>query len=125
MGDKINDHGIVKIYSNTDKHMKELGQILATTKSCKIYTLLIEKEMSLKELGRKLDNADNPRLPSIVFHLNKMVNVGLVEKYTRKSKKGGHESAYYRAIPIIVIVPPEYLKKLSQNKVLKFIFDNY
>ena len=40
----------VKFYANSDERMKELGQILKTPKSRKIYQLLIHNELHAKEI---------------------------------------------------------------------------
>ena len=67
--DKIKDN-FINIFSNTDTRMKELGQILKTPKSRKIYQILMDKELHTKEIGVILENSENPRLPNLTsrFH---------------------------------------------------------
>ena len=110
----------LKIYSNVDEHMNKLGLILSTPKSRKIYVLLITKELSLTQIDKIIGIRGNPKLPSIVYHLNKMVEVKLVK--TRKAKiKSGGESTYYRAAPLILIVPEHNYVKAIKSKTLKNI----
>jgi len=82
-----NDIDIVKIYSNDDEKMQKLGHILGTPKSRKIYGILIDKELNAKEIGKLIDNEDNPRLPNLIYHLDKMVDIGLLTVEQRIQRK--------------------------------------
>ena len=113
------DVEIFKIYSNMDDRMSQIGQILSKPKSRKIYALLIECQLSAKEIGKIIDNQENPRLPNLIFHLNKMVDAGLLISFKKLQRKGGHELRYYKAVSIILIVPENQLKKAKKSKTLK------
>jgi len=107
---------ILKIYSNMDEQMTLLGQILTVPKSRKIYSLLIEQELTIKEIGKIIDNEENPRLPNLFYHLHKMVNIGLVRK-TKKQRGGSRTNLiYYKAVPIIIIAPESYYEHTIKNK---------
>ena len=113
---------ILRIFSNDDERLQKVGQILSTPKSRKIYGLLIDNELNAKEIGKIIDNDDNPRLPNLIFHLDKMVDVGLLTVEKRMQRKNGHILKYYKAIPLILIVPPKNLEKAKNSKTLKNTF---
>ena len=71
---------ILKIYSNIDEQMTMLGQIFTVPKSRKIYSILIDQELTIKEIGEIIDGTKNPRLPNLFYHLRKMVRIGLIQK---------------------------------------------
>jgi len=111
------DENFVKIYANTDTRMKELGQILKTPKSRRIYQILLDQELHTKEIGIIIDKQPNPRLPNLTHHLKKMTKIGLL---TSSSKiKNGHLLTYYKAIPMIMIVPEKHIEKAQTSKTLK------
>lgn len=114
----------LKIYSNNDKLLRQLGTILSTPKSRRIYSLLIEKEMHAREIAKIIDNKQNPHLPGIKFHLIKMVDVGLVQVEVKLQRKNGKYLKYYRAIPFILIAPSEHVEEIKKNKTLHNLFKN-
>lgn len=102
--------------------MLELGQVIKTFKSKKMFELLAEKELHAKEIGKILDNDDNPRLPNLHHHLNKMVEIGILSSVTRA--KNGHQLQYYRATcEMILIVPQKYFDKAIKSKTLRNTFE--
>jgi len=111
----------LKIYSNDDERIQLLGQILRTSTSRKIYQLLIENQLNAKEIGKVLYKIDNPRLPNIIHHLHKMVEIGLITSEKKLQRKKGHTLTYYKAIPMILIVPKYHLDKVKSNNTLKSI----
>ena len=117
--DKINDN-FINIFSNTDTRMKELGQILKTPKSRKIYQILMDKELHTKEIGIILENSENPRLPNLTHHLKKMTKIGLLASTTKM--KNGHALTYYKAIPYVLIVPAKDIDIAKKSKTLKSVF---
>ena len=108
----------IKIYSSDDKKMRELGNILSTPKSRQIYQILIEKQLNAKEIGKLIDNDENPRLPNLIYHLDNMVKVGLLTVEKRSQRKHGHILKYYKAISIILIVPKIKYEKAVTSKTL-------
>jgi hypothetical protein len=118
------DPMVVKIYSNNDEILKKIGQILSSEKSRKIYGLLIEYELNAKEVAKLIDNEENPRLPNIIFHLEKMLDSGMLSMRTKQQRKNGHFLKYYKAVPTVLVVPPEYLEKAIASKSLHKIFDD-
>ena len=120
--DDIDEH--VKIFGLTDKRMQEIGQILRTPKSREILHILSTQELNAKEIGKIIDNDDNPRLPNLHHHLNKMMNVGLITSRKKLQRKNGHVLNYYKAASYIVIVPQDQFEKATKSKTLKNAFKN-
>jgi len=123
MGDVVNDDNCLKIFSNNDEKIKQVGQILTSNKSRKIYAILIDTQLNAKEVGKLVDNHDNPRLPNLIFLLNKMVDVGLLIVEKKMQRKRGHLLKYYKAVPFILIVPPQHVEKAKSSKSIKNIFN--
>jgi len=115
--DHGNNDNFIKIYANNDQRMKELGQILKTPKSLKIWQILQEKELHTKEIGMILENEPNPRLPNLTHHLKKMINVELLT--STKKMKNGHALTYYKAIKYVMIVPSDKAEIANKSKTLK------
>jgi len=126
MSDENNDEidEQVKIFGLTDKRMQEIGQILRTPKSRQILQILSTQELNAKEIGKIIDNDDNPRLPNLHHHLNKMMNVGLIKSRKKLQRKNGHVLNYYKAASYIVIVPDNQYEKATKSKTLKNAFKN-
>ena len=119
--DEFNEKQIensLKIYSNDDEKMQQVGQILSSPKSRKIYGILITRQLNAKEIGKIIDNDENPRLPNLIFHLDKMVDAGLLTIKKKMQRKRGHVLKYYKATPFILIVPPFHLEKATTSKIL-------
>lgn len=113
---------VIKTYCNDDEKLRQIGTILATPKSRLIYSKLIEKEFHAKELAKTIENVPNPRLPIIKFHLDKMVDAGLVTVQTKFHRKNGKHLKYYRAAPFVLIAPPATLAKIQNNKTIQKLF---
>jgi len=122
--DENNIENVLKIYSNDDEKMQKIGQILSTPKSRKIYGILIDKSLNAKEVAKIIDNNENPRLPNVIFHLEKMVDAGLLTVKIKLQRKHGHKLKYYTAIPFLLIVPSCQLEKVTKSKTLQNIFKN-
>ncbi len=114
----------LKIYSNCDDLLRLVGTILATPKSRRIYSMLIEKEMYAREIAKIIENKQNPHLPGIKFHLNKMVEAGLVRVEIKLQRKNGKRLKYYRAVPFIIIAPFRHVEAIQKNKTLYSLFKN-
>jgi len=109
---------LLKIYSNDDTEINKIGQILTSQLSRTIYTLLIDNEFNAKEVAKIVCDDGELRLPNVISILNKMVNTGLVIKQKKRQKRTGHPLSFYKAVPIILIVPSKYAEKITQSKSL-------
>lgn len=110
---------LVKIYSYDDKYINKVGQIFTSKKSREIYKILTKKELNAKEIARLVCKGDTSKLSNLLFILNKMVDADLVTKQKRRQSKSGHSLTFYKAVPIILVVPPECLEKIMKSKTLK------
>ena len=118
MDEKPDEVDYLKIYSLDDEQMLQLGQIIKTFKSKKIFETLQNRELRAKEIGQLLEDDDNPRLPNIHHHLDKMVDIGLIASVTRM--RNGHNLRYYTATSkMILLVPEKYYDKAIKSKTLK------
>ena len=117
-----NIENFIKIYSNDDEKMQKIGQILTAPKSRKIYRILINQSLNAKEIGKLIDNTENPRLPNVIFHLEKMVDAGLLTVKIKLQRKHGHKLKYYKAVPFLLIVPSNQLEKAVKSKTLQNMF---
>lgn len=125
MKDTVNNEpDVVKIYSNDDMILKQIGQILSSEKSRRIYGVLIDCELNAKEVAKLIDNEENPRLPNIIFHLDKMVNAGMLDVKTKQQRRNGHYLKYYKAVPAVLVVPPKFLEKAKNSKTLYKMFEH-
>ncbi len=126
MNKENNSEKHIKIFAISDEKMRDLGNILSTPKSRKIYQILMKNELNAKEIGRMLSQEENPRLPNLIYHLDKMVKVGLLQVTKRHQRKRGHVLRYYKAVSIIIIVSEENYEKASNSKtffnVIKKVF---
>jgi hypothetical protein len=104
--------------------MQKIGQILSAPKSRKIYGILIDNCLNAKEVAKIIDNTENPRLPNVIFHLEKMVDAGLLTVKIKLQRKHGHKLKYYTAIPFLLIVPAHQLDKATKSKTLQNMFKN-
>lgn len=114
----------LKTYSNTDELLRQLGTILSTPKSRRIYSLLIGKQMHAREIAKIIENKQNPHLPGIKFHLIKMVEAGLVQVEVKLQRKNGKHLKYYRAIPFILIAPSQFVDDIRKNKIIHNLLKN-
>ncbi|MEE9339551.1 MAG: hypothetical protein V3U87_15870 [Methylococcaceae bacterium] len=115
--DEIPIDNFVKIFAITDARMKEIGQILKTPKSRKIYQILMDKQLHTKEIGMILENHENPRLPNLTHHLKKMTKIGMLTSTTKM--KNGHPLTYYKAVNYLLIVPEKDIEVAQKSKTLK------
>ena len=119
-----NSDNIIRIYSNDDEKMQKLGHVLGSSKSRRIYEILIDKQLNAKEVGKLVDNEDNPRLPNLIYHLDKMTEIGLLTIEKKLQRKHGHVLKYYRAVPFVLIVPKDYVEKAQKSKTLRSTLQN-
>lgn len=120
--DKPELNNLLKIYSTNEEHLRYLGQILTSPKSRQIYTILTKQQLTAKEIGHLLEKNDNPRLPNIIFHLDKMTKIGIINIELKYHPSNGHHLKYYKAIPIILVLPEEkYEKVLNSNTLFNYL----
>ncbi|MCE9653562.1 MAG: winged helix-turn-helix domain-containing protein [Nitrosarchaeum sp.] len=107
----------IKVFSSEDEKLKSLGELLSNKSSRDIIRLLIDKEMYINEIAKKLDM----RVSLIIHHLQKMESIGLLEITNKKIAQKGEEHRFFR-IPHGMLIFPEKSEYETNNGLLKKIF---
>lgn len=98
-----------------DEKAKELAQIIVNDKAIAILRLLQEKPYSASEISEKLGMP----LSTVVYHLDKMSRVGLVEVAGKRYGKRLQEVKLYRASPRPILLLPA--KTSFKKRILRTI----
>ncbi len=100
-----------------DDRAKELAQILVNDKAIAILHLIEERALSISEISREL----NLPISTVSYHIDKMLNVGLVEVAGKKYGKRLQEVKLYRASnrPIL-LVPRKSSAKVKKKAIMSF-----
>ena len=106
----------LKIIANDDVTLKQIGQVLASNTSRKIYNILVEDELNSKEIGKIVQNTEKPRLNILSFHLKKMVECGMVSYTMKQRTQNGQHLKHYKAVSLLAIMTPECAKVASQSE---------
>lgn len=85
----------IKVFSSDDEKLKILGELLSNKSSRDIIKLLIEKEMYINEIAKKLELRPN----LVIHHLQKIESAGLVEITKKKISRKGDDHKFFRMIP--------------------------
>lgn len=102
------------VFSLDDEEINNLGKVIGTKYSREFLKITQNDELNLKEIAKRIENNDNPRLPNPTHHKNRLEKLGLIESTLKLQRKKGHTLNFYNGKKIIIIVP-EGLKKLIQN----------
>ncbi|AIF69676.1 hypothetical protein PAP_06395 [Palaeococcus pacificus DY20341] len=98
-----------------DEKAKELAQILINDKALSILRLLQEESLSASDISARL----NLPLSTVVYHLDKMSRVGLIEIAGKRYGKRLQEVKLYRASPKPILLMPA--KTSFKRRVLRTI----
>jgi len=107
----------IKVFSSEDEKLKSLGELMSNKSSRDIIRLLIDKEMYINEIAKKLEL----KVSLVIHHLQKMEAVGLLEITTKKITRKGEEHRFFR-IPLGMLIFPKQSEEEVNNGVLKKIF---
>jgi len=107
----------ITVFSSEDKKLKILGELLSNQSSRDIIKLLIHKEMYTNEIAKKLDL----RVNLVIYHLNKMESIDLLEITNKKIIRKGEEHRFFKIPPGMLIVPNES-KEVIRNEFFKKVF---
>jgi len=108
----------IKVFGNDDESLKTLGQLLSSETSRKIIHLLTREEMYTNQISMKLGIQMN----TTVFHLKKLVEVGLVTVTHKKIVKKGVDHKYYKMVPNMFVTSTQSKKEVHENGFLKKFF---
>jgi len=116
------------VFSLDDEEINNLGKVIGTKYSREFLKITQNDELNLKEIAKRIENNDNPRLPNPTHHKNRLEKLGLIVSTLKLQRKKGHTLNFYNGKKIIIIVPKE-LKELIQNnpelkKALKTIHES-
>ena len=116
------------VFSLDDEEITNLGKVIGTKYSREFLKITQNDELNLKEIAKRIENSDNPRLPNPTHHKNRLEKLGLIVSTLKLQRKKGHTLNFYNGKKIIIIVPKE-LKELTQNnpelkKALKTIHES-
>jgi len=102
------------VFSLDDEEITNLGKVIGTKYSREFLKITQNAELNLKEIAKRIENNDNPRLPNPTHHKNRLEKLGLIVATLKLQRKKGHTLNFYNGKKIIIIVPKE-LKELIQN----------
>lgn len=108
----------IKVFGYDEKSLKTLGQLLANDTSRKIIMLLINKDMYLNEVSKKLEIQMN----TTSFHLKKLVDLGLVIVTKKKITRKGINHDHYKMTPNVFVKLNNTKKDMVNSGILKRIF---
>lgn len=116
------------VFSLDDEEINNLGKVIGTKYSREFLKITQNDELNLKEIAKRIENNDNPRLPNPTHHKNRLEKLGLIVSTLKLQRKKGHTLNFYNGKKIIIIVP-EGLKELTKNnpelkKALKIIHES-
>lgn len=115
--DHDEDFHKIKVFSSEDEKLKILGELLSNKSSRDIIRLLIDREMYVNEIAKKLEL----KVSLVVHHLQKMEAIGLLEITNKKITQKGEEHRFFR-IPSGMLIFPKQSEEEVNNVVLKKIF---
>jgi DNA-binding transcriptional ArsR family regulator len=102
----------VEVISTDDKRIKIIGEELGNDTGRAIFTTISKGITSPNELAKILDLS----LPLVNWHINRLVEVGLIRVEELKMSSKNRPVRYYgTAKTVLVIVPPERESEKLQN----------
>ncbi len=107
----------IKVFSSEDDKLKVLGELLGNKSSRDIIKLLISQEMYVNQIAKKIGLQPN----LVLYHIQKMELIGLVEVTAKQIIKKGEEHKFYK-IPIGMLIFPEKTHEDTTNCTLKKFF---
>jgi len=118
------DHDNFIIFSLDDIEIDDLGKVIGTKYSRDFLKISQKEELNLKEIAKRVENTENPRLPNPTHHKNRLVKLGLIKGTSKLQRKKGHTLNFYKGKKIIIIVPKELVEILQSNLELQNTLNN-
>ncbi len=115
---KNNDDNFI-IFSLDDENIDNLGKIIGVKYARDFLKICHNEELNLKEIAKRIEQNDNPRLPNTTHHKNRLQSLGLITTKVKRQRKKGHKLKYYKSKKIIIIVPEEIAQEINNNPKLK------
>jgi hypothetical protein len=120
----INDHDNFIIFSLDDEEIDNLGKVIGTKYSREFLKITQKEELNLKEIAKRVENNENPRLPNPTHHKNRLEKLGLIIGTSKLQRKKGHTLNFFKGKQIIIIAPKELVDKLENNLELQNVLNN-
>lgn len=108
----------IKVFGNDDESLKVLGQLLSNETSRNIIQLLTQEEMYTNQISNRLEIQMN----ITIFHLKKLVDLGLVMVTHKQIVKKGVDHKYYKMVPNMFVTSTQTKKEVHENGFLKKFF---
>lgn len=105
------DKSTIEILSTNNDKIKQFGELLSNDTGRQILNLIYEQEMTAREISIKTGFS----LELVRYHLQKMIEIGVVQvsKIGKSSKE--QDMKYYRVAKTIVIVLPHQVSEKIKN----------
>ena len=117
--EKLTDEDDFIVFSLDDENINNLGKVIGTKYSREFLKITQNDELNLKEIAKRIENNDNPRLPNPTHHKNRLEKLGLIASTMKLQRKKGHTLNFYNGKKIIIIVPEELVEQARNNPELK------
>jgi len=105
----------IEILSTDDAKMQKLGEILSNESSRNILKLLFENNMTANQISQKTEML----LSLVIYHLNKMTEIGIVDVTKIEKNQKEHDMKYYGISKFaVVILPSRSIDKAKKSKSL-------
>lgn len=102
----------LKIVSLNDHNLKELGESLSNHNSREVIQLLLDSEMTAKQISDKTGIS----LSHTIYHLDKLQKAEIVIVTKTEKNEKGHDMKYYSSKFSLVIVPHQIYEKTYKSK---------
>ena len=117
--EELTDEEDFIVFSLDDENINNLGKVIGTKYSREFLKITQNDELNLKEIAKRIENNDNPRLPNPTHHKNRLEKLGLIESTLKLQRKKGHTLNFYNGKKVIIIVPEELVEHTRNNPELK------
>jgi hypothetical protein len=107
------------VYSLDDEDIDNLGKVIGTKYSREFLKITQIYELNLKEIAKRIENNENPRLPNPTHHKNRLEKLGLIESTMKLQRKKGHTLNFFIGKKIIIILPHALVEKARNDPALK------
>ncbi len=110
-----NDDDNFIVFSLDDKEIHNLGKVIGTKYAREFLKITQKNELNLKEIAKRVENNENPRLPNPTHHKNRLEKLGLIKGTSKLQRKKGHTLNFYKGKKIIIIVPQDLVEIFQSN----------
>jgi len=111
----------IEIFSTEDEKIKSFGELLTNDSSRNILQFLMKEELTALDLSKKIGLS----LPLVIYHLNKMQDLNVVQISKIGTNIKGQDMKFYKATKFaVVILPSGVSEKAKESKSLLRSFNS-